>query len=107
MILKASPAFFASQRQTCDAIQGTKDWKLFQTFRYGRDKLTYSFPVPDGAYRVELYFIEPWWGTGGGMDCTGYRLFDVAINDQVVLKDLDIWKTVGHDVALKRPLRYR
>lgn len=96
------PAFFASQRQTWDPIQGTKDWKLFQTFRYGRDKLTYSFPVPDGTYRVELYFTEPWWGTGGGMDCTGYRLFDVAINNQVVLKDLDIWKTVGHDAALKK-----
>lgn len=101
------PAFFASQRQTYDAIQGTKDWKLFQTFRYGRDKLKYTFPLPDGEYLVELFFTEPWWGTGGGMDCTGYRLFDVAINDRTVLKDLDIWKTVGHDAALKKTVKVK
>lgn len=101
------PAFFASQRQTYDPIQGTKDWKLFQTFRYGRDKLKYTFPVPDGEYLVELYFTEPWWGTGGGMDCTGYRLFDVAVNDQIVLKDLDIWKAVGHDAALKKTVKVK
>lgn len=101
------PAFFASQRQTYDAIQGTRDWPLFQTFRYGREKLHYTFPVPDGEYLVELYFIEPWWGTGGGMDCTGYRLFDVAINDQRVIKDLDIWKTAGHDAALKKTVRVK
>ncbi|WP_276484247.1 malectin domain-containing carbohydrate-binding protein [Paraflavitalea pollutisoli] len=96
------PAFFASQRQTYDPIKNTKDWPLFQTFRYGRDKLSYTFPVPDGEYLVELYFAEPWWGTGGGMDCTGYRLFDVAVNDQTVIHDLDIWKAVGHDAALRK-----
>jgi hypothetical protein len=99
------PAFFASQRQVYDAISGTKDWKLFQTFRYGRDKLTYTFPVPDGEYLIELYFTEPWWGTGGGMDCTGYRLFDVAVNDKTVIKDLDIWKEAGHDAALKKTIK--
>ncbi len=96
------PSFFASQRKTNDPIKGTKDWKLFQSFRYGREKLRYDFPIPDGEYLVELYFIEPWFGTGGGMDCSGWRLFDVAINDKTVLKDLDIWKAVGHDAALKK-----
>ena len=99
------PAFFASQRKTMDPIKGTNDWKLFQSFRYGRDKLRYDFPVPDGEYLVELYFVEPWLGTGGGIDCTGWRLFDVAINDKIVLKDLDIWKTVGHDAALKKSFK--
>ena len=96
------PAFFASQRKTYDPISGTADWKLFQTFRYGREKLRYEFPVPDGEYLVELYFTEPWLGTGGGMNCTGWRLFDVAINDKTVLKDVDIWKESGHDAALKK-----
>jgi hypothetical protein len=75
---------------------------LFQTFRYGRQQLRYEFPVADGDYLVELYFTEPWLGTGGGLDCTGWRLFDVSINNKTVIKDLDIWKAVGHDGALKK-----
>ena len=96
------PDFYASQRSTFDPINGTKDQTLFLTFRYGVDKLSYEFPAPDGEYLVELYFTEPWYGTGGGLDCKGWRLFDVAINDNVVLKDLDIWSEVGHDSALKK-----
>jgi beta-galactosidase len=99
---KGIPAFFASQRQTYDPISGTRDQSLFQTFRYGRQQLRYEFPVADGDYLVELYFTEPWLGTAGGMDCTGWRLFDVAINDKTVIKDLDIWKAVGHDGALRK-----
>jgi beta-galactosidase len=99
------PSFFASQRRTFDPIRGTTDWKLFQTFRYGRDQLTYHFPVPDGEYLVELYFIEPWLGTGGGMDATGMRLFDVAINGETLLKNVDVWTTVGHDSALKKTVK--
>ena len=101
------PAFFASQRRTFDPIQGTLDWKLFQTFRYGRDKLNYQFPVPDGEYLVELYFTEPWLGAGGGMDCEGMRLFDVAVNGETVLKNVDIWQEAGHDGALKKTVRTR
>ncbi len=75
---------------------------LFQTFRYGRHKLSYEFPIPDGEYLVELYFIEPWFGIGGSMDCKGWRIFDVAINDSIVLKNLDIWKEAGGDHILKK-----
>jgi beta-galactosidase len=96
------PPFFASQQRTFDPISGTKDWKLFQTFRFGREKLKYYFPVQDGEYLIELYFTEPWFGTGGGMNCKGWRLFDVAVNDKIVLKNIDIWKESGHDEALKK-----
>lgn len=99
---KQLPAFYASQRSTYDPIAGTKDWSLFQSFRYGVDKLRYEFPAPQGEYLVELYFTEPWYGTGGGMDCKGWRLFDVAINENVVLKDFDIWSEAGHDTAVKK-----
>ncbi|TDS10317.1 malectin domain-containing carbohydrate-binding protein [Sphingobacterium paludis] len=95
-------SFFASQRRTFDPIKGTADWPLFQSFRYGLDQLGYRFAVPDGQYRVELYLAEPWIGTGGGGDATGMRLFDVAINAEIVARDLDIWKEVGHDSALKK-----
>jgi hypothetical protein len=99
--------FFASQRRTHDPIKGSTDWQLFQSFRFGREKLRYSFPVPNGEYEVELYFVEPWLGTGGGLDCTGWRLFDVAVNNETVLKDLDIWKEAGHDQALKKTVKVR
>lgn len=95
------PPFFASQRRIFDPVTGTKDWKLFQSFRYGRQKLQYHFPVQDGEYRVELYFTEPWWGRGG-MNAEGYRVFDVALNDNVVINNLDIWKEAGLNGALKK-----
>ncbi|MGF1926013.1 MAG: malectin domain-containing carbohydrate-binding protein, partial [Bacteroidia bacterium] len=99
------PAFFASQRRTFDPIKGTSDGKLFQTFRYGREQLAYHFPLSDGEYLVELYFIEPWLGTGGGMDASGMRLFDIAFNDKTVINDLDIWKFAGHDSLLKKTIK--
>lgn len=99
------PDYLASQRRTKDPIAGTKDWQLFQTFRYGRDKLKYQFPLPDGEYLVELYFIEPWWGTDRNMDCEGYRIFDVAVSGDTLIKNLDIWKEVGHDKVLKKEVK--
>ncbi|MCH5598769.1 malectin domain-containing carbohydrate-binding protein [Niabella ginsengisoli] len=80
---------------------------MFQTFRYGLDKLYYQFPAPNGIYNVELYFTEPWLGIGGSMDATGMRLFDVAINDKIVLKDLDIWKEAGSNAALKKTFQVK
>lgn len=94
----------ASQRITNDPIHGTRDWGLFQTFRFGRHKLNFQFPISDGEYRIELYFTEPWHGTGGSVktDCEGLRIFDVAVNDRIVLDDLDIWAETGHDGACKK-----
>ncbi|MDD3431408.1 MAG: malectin domain-containing carbohydrate-binding protein [Bacteroidales bacterium] len=91
-----------SQRRTKDPIKGTMDWPLFGNFRFGRHKLQYEFPVSDGYYRLELYFVEPWHGTGSSQaDCEGLRIFDVAVNDSVIADDLDIWAEVGHDAAYK------
>jgi beta-galactosidase len=101
------PENFASQRRIFSPIKGTNDWKLFQTFRYGKDKLQYEFSVPKGEYLVELYFIEPWLGIGGGIRATGMRLFDVAINGKTVLDDLDIWNEVGTNTALKRMVKVK
>ena len=95
------PPRFGSQRETADVIAGTADEPLFQTYRYGREKLRWRFAVPDGDYRVELYFTEPWYGTGGG-DCTGWRLFDVAANGTTLLRNLDLWKESGHAHAIKK-----
>ena len=96
--------YLASQRTTFDPIRGTRDWTLFQSFRFGRHQLEYRFPVADGTYRIEFYFTEPWHGTGGSAstDCEGLRIFDVMVNDSLVLDDLDVWAESGHDGACKK-----
>jgi hypothetical protein len=100
---------YASRRFITDPIANTADDSLFQTFRYGLQNLAYTFPVQPGEYRIELYFIEPWLGTGSPKtDCTGWRQFDVAVNDQTVIKDLDIWKEAeGRAKALKKVVNVR
>ena len=95
------PANFASQRRIFTPIKNTADWKLFQTFRYGKEQLKYEFDVEDGSYLVELYFIEPWLGIGGGTNANGMRVFDVAINNKMLLDDLDVCKAVGTNKVLK------
>jgi len=100
------PPRFGSQRASSEVIRGTDDQALFQTYRYGREKLRYQFAVPDGEYRVELYFAEPWYGTGGG-DCAGWRLFDMAVNGTTVLRDVDLWKEAGFARAVKKVVTAR
>ncbi len=101
------PENFASQRRTFVPIKNTKDWKLFQSFRYGKDKLQYDFDVANGEYLVELYFIEPWLGIGGGINAKSMRVFDVAINGKTVLDDLDIWSEVGTNTVLKKIIKVK
>ena len=94
----------ASQRHIADDIRGTKSDELFQYFRFGRHRLCYDLPVPNGDYRIELYFAEPWHGKGGGEkdDYEGLRIFDVAVNGQTAIDDLDPWAEAGYCGALKR-----
>lgn len=97
-------ALQASQRHITTHIRGTQSQELFQYFRFGRHRLWYDLPVPDGDYRVELYFVEPWHGKNGGEqdDYEGIRIFDVAVNGQTVVDDLDPWAEAGYCGALKR-----
>ncbi len=90
----------ASRRDVNVPIGGTHDDTLYQTFRYGREKLRYRFAVPDGRYRVELHFAEPWYGRGGGVDARGWRLFDVAINGETKLANVDLFAETGFAHAL-------
>lgn len=101
------PDFYASQRRTNDLVDGTKDAALFQDFRYGLNQLRYEFPLPDGEYLVELYFVEPWYGRGGSIAANGWRIFDVAINGKTVIKNLDVFKEVGHNYALKKTIKVK
>ncbi len=97
-------ALQASQRHITTAIRGTKSDELFQFFRFGRHRLWYDLPVADGDYRVELFFVEPWHGKDAAerADYEGLRIFDVDINGQTVVDDLDPWAEAGYCGSLKR-----
>ena len=100
----------ASQRHITEDIRGTYSDELFQFFRFGRHRLWYDLPVPvvsglpNDTYRIELYFAEPWHGKKGGekADYEGLRIFDVAVNGETVIDDLDPWAEAGYCGALKR-----
>lgn len=92
--------YLGSQRTISAPVRGTKDMKLMQTFRFGREQLYYEFKVGADAatnYRIELYMIEPWIGRGESYtaDKEGLRLFDVAVNDSVKLHNIDLWAERG------------
>lgn len=55
---------------------------------YGRN-FGYRFNVPNGKYRVSLRFVEPLY------DSAGRRVFDVRIEDQLAINNLDIWAQAG------------
>jgi enterochelin esterase-like enzyme len=70
-------------------ITGTDLVRIYETERYSM--LSYKFTVPNGKYTVCLHFAE----TFEGIEGTGQRVFSVSVPGQAVLKDLDIFKTVG------------
>jgi hypothetical protein len=63
---------------------------IYQSSRIGRFR--YNIPaVPNARYRVKLYFREPWFGKqNGGIGGPGSRVFDVAGNGVLLLKNFDI-----------------
>jgi len=70
-------------------ISGTNSPKVYQTERYSMS--AYKFIVPNSRYTVRLHFAE----TFSGITGEGQRVFSVTINDNVVLKDLDVYKEAG------------
>jgi hypothetical protein len=73
-------------------IEGTADEPLYRTVRV--DGRGYQVPVPNGTYRVTLRFSEPF------IDRAGGRVFDVALNGDTVIRNLDIFARVGRNRAL-------
>jgi enterochelin esterase-like enzyme len=70
-------------------ITGTDLVRIYETERYSMG--SYKFTVPNGKYTVRLHFAETFEGiTGPGM-----RVFSVRVPGQAVLKDLDLFQTVG------------
>ena len=78
-------------------ISGTTDDALFQTVRWDRQpepELSYSLPVPNGQYDVNLYFAESY------VFATGGRVFDVYMEGTPVLDNVDVYSEAGANTAL-------
>ena len=70
-----------------DVIMNTDDEPMFYTYRDSVQ--AYRFDVPAGKYRLTLGFAEP------NRLNKGDRVFDVRINNEIVLKDLDLTGMYG------------
>ncbi len=77
-----------------NAITGTTDDGLFQSLRGSSSAtITYLFDVPSaGDYNVDLYFMEPTFGSGDAV-------MDVSAEGVVVINDLNIVSEAGGNFA--------
>ena len=62
---------------------------------------SYNIPITNGTYNVKLHFAEIYWGAPeGGKEGADNRVFDVTIEGDMVLPNLDIYAEVGAVTAL-------
>ena len=96
--------YLASQRTTNDPIRGTRDWTLFNIS--ASDVISWNIVSLWQTEHIVLNCISQSLGMvragSASADCEGLRIFDVAVNDSVVLDDLDIWAESGHDGVCKK-----
>jgi parallel beta-helix repeat protein len=78
------------------SISNTSSPTLYQTDRWNRGSLDYSFQVPNGTYTVTLKFAEIYWHNPGA------RVFSVWINNQQVLGNFDVFAAGGANNAVDR-----
>lgn len=77
-----------------EPVSNTPDPEMFQSERFGN--FTYTIPVAEGRYLVNLRFAENWFGAEKpGAGGVGSRIFDVYCNGAVLLRNFDISRTAG------------
>ena len=72
---------------TISDIRGAQDPTIFQTYRSG--ELNLSYPLQNGEYTVTLNFTEP------DKVEIGDRVFNVLVEDEVVIPNFDIYQARG------------
>ena len=82
--------FSGGRRGLPPKVEKIAELGVYQSDRVGRFR--YNIPaVPFARYRVRLYFREPWFGKdNGGIGGPGSRIFDVACNGVLLMKNFDI-----------------
>jgi beta-glucanase (GH16 family) len=75
-------------------ISGTDEDVIYQSERYGT--VGYKIRVPNGNYDVKLMFAENYFTSSNS------RVFDVYIEHQRVIENLDIFNQIGINTALEK-----
>jgi hypothetical protein len=75
-------------------IAGTEEDAIYQSERFG--SVGYKIRVPDGSYNVKLMFAENYFTSANS------RIFDVYVEQQKVIENLDIYNQVGSNTALEK-----
>ncbi|MEL6815611.1 MAG: malectin domain-containing carbohydrate-binding protein, partial [Cyanobacteria bacterium J06598_3] len=78
-------------------ISNTKDDVLYRSERYAKN-LTYAIPVANGIYDLNLLMAEIYWSQEGA------RIFDVAVEGDAVVQDLDIHDQVAKNRAFNQQI---
>lgn len=75
-------------------IKTTSDAEIYRSHRWDSSKLPnlqYNIPVSEGEYTVRLHFCE----TFSRANSVGYRVFNVAMEGDIVFENVDIFAEVG------------
>ena len=75
-------------------ISGTDEDVIFQSEKYGM--VTYKVRLPNGSYNVKLMFAENYF------DQAGSRIFDVYLEQNRVIENLDIYSHVGKECSIRK-----
>ncbi len=93
LIYQADTRYSGGQIYTSPAaIAGTDDDLLYQSERFGN--FSYKIPLPNGTYTVLFKFSEIY-----PYSFSGSRVFNVKIEGQRVVKNLDIFSKAGKNKA--------
>jgi Domain of unknown function (DUF4347)/Malectin domain/Kelch motif/Calx-beta domain len=86
---------------TTPSITNTNNLALFKNERSGVNggSFGYQVPVTNGTYTVNLNFAELYW------DASGKRIFNVKLEGQTAVQNLDIWAQVGKNTALTKSVQ--
>jgi hypothetical protein len=84
---------------TPEVVSGSTN-PVYQSERYAEvgveDRVKYSFPVNNGRYLVRMHFAEIY----DGANQPGERLFDVRLEKEKVLENIDLVAEVGYETAV-------
>ncbi|MBN1383913.1 MAG: discoidin domain-containing protein, partial [Elusimicrobia bacterium] len=78
---------------TSNPISGTDNQTIFQSQRWGGTGMSYKIELPDGTYSVKLMMAETYWQEAGK------RVFDVALETNTVLSNVDLYSWRGYCAA--------